>query len=218
MKTKKKMRSCGRETINNSDCRYEGSLKQTFASQTLICLLILMLCVLIKLYPGEAFQKTGECIRLIVTHNTDLKNEFDKLKVNFAEDNTMETLNPVASLVAPSNGKIVKGFGVQDAAGSGFHYGLDISTEKTENIVAANDGDVTEIAVSAEYGSYIIIRHSDEITSLYGNLNEIFPNVGDKVTGGQPIARAGGENDTFYFELRRGDTYLDPSQFIEFGE
>ena len=81
----------------------------------------------------------------------------------------------------------------------------------------ANDGTVTEIATNAEYGSFIVIRHSEEISTLYGHLNEILPNVGDKVTKSQPIARAG-ENSTFYFELRRGETYLDPAAFIAFEE
>lgn len=196
----------------------ESGLKQTFATQVLICILILMFCVLIKLYPGESFKQAKNSVALIVTHHTDFKAEFEKLKSFFLKDEALETLSPVSTLTAPSSGKIVKGFGMQDAQNSSFHYGLDITADETENIVAANDGEVTEIATNAEYGSFIIIKHSEEITTLYGNLNEILTNVGDKVTKGQPIARAGGENNSFYFELRRGDTYLDPTQFINFEE
>lgn len=218
MKPYERIPSYRRRSTSDSVYQYESGFKQTFAAQALICILILMFCVLIKLYPGESFEKAKNSVQLIITHNTDFKAEFEKLKSNFKKDESLETLNPVSGLAAPSTGKIVKGFGLQDASGSGFHYGLDISAGETENIVAANDGEVTEIATNAEYGSYIIIKHSEEITTLYGSLNEILPNVGDKVTKGQPIARAGGENSTFYFELRRGDTYLDPTQFIEFKE
>lgn len=218
MKIQERTPSYRRRTYGGLDDQYEGGLKQTFAAQVLICILILMFCVLVKLYPGENFEKAKNSVQLIVTQNTDIKAEFEKLKANFKKDESLETLNPVSGMAAPSSGKIVKGFGIQDASGSGFHYGLDLSCGETENIVAANDGEVTEIATNAEFGSYIIIRHSEEITTLYGQLNEILPNVGDKVTKGQAIARAGGENSTFYFELRRGDTYLDPTQFIEFKE
>ena len=63
-----------------------------------------------------------------------------------------------------------------------------------------------------------MVKHSDEIFTMYAHLNEILPNVKEKVEKGQAIARANGENDTIYFEVRRGDTYLDPAEFIDFGE
>lgn len=218
MKYQERTPSYRRHTPADGGFQYESGLKQAFTVQVLICILILMFCILIKLYPGDSFSLAKSSVQHIVTHNTDIKAEFEKLKSNFIKDESLETLNPVSGLTAPSSGKIIKGFGMQDASGSGFHYGVDLSAGDTENIVAANDGEVTEIATNAEYGSYIIIKHSEEITTLYGNLNEILPNVGDKVAKGQPIARAGGENDSFYFELRRGDTYLDPTQFIQFEE
>ena len=146
------------------------------------------------------------------------KEEFNKLINFFKKDASLETLNPVSQMVAPTKGKIIKGFGMQDASGSDFHYGLELSAEENENIVSANDGVVSEISKSEEYGSYIVITHSEEITTLYGNLNEIIINAGDKVEKGQAIARPSAETKSFYFELKRNDTYLDPTQFIEFEE
>lgn len=191
---------------------------QSFVTQSLICLLILIFCVLVKLYPNESLVKVKNSISLIVSQNTKVEDVMAGIKTYFQKDEALETLNPVSSLVAPSSGAIIKGFGMQDAGQSDFHYGLDIAAEKTESIVAANDGEVTEIATNAEYGSYIIIRHSEEITTLYGQLDEILTQVGEKVSQGQPIARAGGNQNFFYFELRRGDTYLNPAEFISFKE
>lgn len=192
--------------------------QKTFTTQTLICVLLLMFCGFVKVSPDTSHPEIKNAIRCILQTNTDLPAEWERLKNHFKKEETLETLNPVSGMVAPSSGSIVKGFGMQDADQSDFHYGAEISCGDQENIVAANDGTVAEIATNAEYGSFIVIRHSEEITTLYGHLNEILPNVGDKVTKSQPIARAGGENSTFYFELRRGDTYLDPAQFIAFEE
>ena len=195
-----------------------GGFRKTLATQVLICILLFMFCSFIKLSPETDFINIKSAVRSIVWTNTDPALEWQKLVAFFSKEKALETLTPVSGMTAPSSGKIVKGFGMQDAEKSDFHYGAEISCDKQENIVAANDGTVTEIATNAEYGSFIVIQHSEEISTLYGHLNEILPSVGDKVTKSQPIARAGGENSTFYFELRRGDTYLDPAQFIAFEE
>jgi len=202
----------------SDDSIYENNIKSNFRTQIFICILVFIFCVLIKFYPNENFDKIEAGINLIVSENTDLKVELQKIKSMFFKDESLDTLTPVSEMIAPSSGSIAKGFGVQDASNSGFHYGLDLYTAPSENIVAVSDGEVTEIATNNEYGSFVTIKHSEDISTLYGNLNEILININDKVSKGQPIARAGGENSTFYFELRRGDTYLDPTEFIEFGK
>ncbi len=190
----------------------------TFFKQFLLSVLLLILCVGIRFYPDDSIKNIKNAIWIIVSENTDVKAEYQKIKGLFIKDKSLDTLSPVSDLAPPSSKAVAKGFGMQDASGSNFHYGVDVFCGKNENIVASGDGKVSEIAKSEEYGSYIIISHSEEIKTLYGQLNEIIPNVGDSVKKGQAIARAGGENSTFYFELRRGDTYLDPTQFIKFSE
>ncbi|MBR4890905.1 MAG: M23 family metallopeptidase [Clostridia bacterium] len=202
----------------SDDSIYENNIKANFKAQILICILIFIFCILIKFYPNKSFDKIESGISLILSENTEIRAELKKIKSMFFKDESLDTLTPVSEMVAPSSGSVARGFGMQDASNSGFHYGLDLYTAPSENIVAVSDGEVTEIATSSEYGSFLVIKHSDEISTLYGNLNEILINVNDKVSKGQPIARAGGENSTFYFELRRGDTYLDPTEFIEFGK
>lgn len=196
----------------------QKGIRQTIVTQSLICLLALIFCILVKLYPDESFAKARNSVSLILSHNTDVEATIAHLKAYFQKDKALESLDPVSSLVAPSSGAIIKGFGMQDAGQSDFHYGLDIAATDAESIVAANDGEVTEIASSAEYGSYIIIRHSEEISTLYGHLDEILTEVGEHVSRNQPIARAGGNQDFYYFELRRGDTFLNPAEFISFKE
>ena len=193
--------------------------KSTFMQRTLLCFLLLIFCVLIKFYPDNDFELARNSINFIVNHNTDINKELEKFKALFKKDESLEVLNPVSEMISPStSGKIIKGFGMQDASGSDFHYGVELSAEKNENIVCANDGTVSEVAKNEEYGSYIVITHSEEIKTLYGQLNEIIINVGDKVEKGQAIARANTETNSFYFELKRGETYLDPTQFISFKE
>ncbi len=192
--------------------------KSTFSKRVFLCFIVFLFCAAVKFYPGENLNLIRNSISYIVSHNTDVNAEVNKFIDYLKKDASMETLDPVSAMVAPSGGKIIKGFGMQDASGSDFHYGLRLSAEKNENIVSANDGVVSEISKSEEYGSFIVITHSEEITTLYGDLNEIIINVGDKVEKGQAIARANTDTNSFYFELKRNDTYLDPTQFIDFKE
>ncbi len=191
------------------------SFGKTLKMQTITSLVLLVLCIVIRV---SGFSKGAEDVKAILTVQTDIPQVFRNIYNRFTQENALETVSPVSGMSAPSGGEIVRGFGAQDAQKSGFHYGVILSCIPPENILAASDGVVTEIATNQEYGTFIVIRHSEEITTLYGNLNEVFPDVGAKVSQGQPIGRAGGENNTFYFELKRGDTYLDPAEFISFGE
>lgn len=216
MHTQKRPSSYQRYTRDNS--LEDKKQKHTFTTQILICTLLTLFCILVKFYPDSSFDSVKNSIQLIVTHNTDFKKEFSKQIEKFKKEEEMEPLDPVSTMIPPSDGKIVQGFGMQDASSSTFHYGVDVAAEESKNIVAVNDGEVEEIAKNSEYGSYIKLSHSEEIFTLYGNLNEILVNVGDKVSKGQPIARADGGMQSFYFELRRGDSYLNPTEFIQFKE
>ncbi len=191
--------------------------KGTFSSQITICVFLLIFSIALRLSPTHSFPKVKAAIVSVLTVHTDLNEQWQKLKDRFAQEQNLDVFAPVSNMTAPSSGHVIKGFGMQDASKNSFHYGVVLSCGETENILAANDGTVTEIATNNEYGSFILIQHSEEIYTLYGGLNEILPGIGETVTAGQPIARPGTEN-SFYFELRRGDTFLNPAEYITFSE
>lgn len=194
-------------------------IKSTIKWQVTICVVLLVALSVIKLTPDDTLVKTKNAVKLILNKQTVLRDEADKIKGIFTEDEGLSSMNPVSEFVNPApEGDVVVGFGVQDATDSDFHYGVDIKLAEGQNVVAAAAGEVTEIATNEEYGSYIIITHNDEILTMYAHLNEILPDVGERVEAGKPIARANADNNTIYFEIRRGDTYLNPADFIDFGE
>ncbi len=191
--------------------------KSTFSKKITICALCLIVLSILKISPDDVFTKSKNGVFLILNHQTDIKKEALKIKDFFTKDSSLAAMNPVSEFVAPVNGAIiVKGFGVQDANTSAFHYGVDLKVSPNENICSVASGEITEIATNSEYGSYIVIKHSDEISTLYAHLNEILPNVGATVEAGQAIARANTDNNTIYFEIKKGETYLNPEEFIDF--
>lgn len=199
--------------------RYQSPAKKesTFKKQLLMCTVILITLSFLKLSPDDVFVKTKSAVSLILNENTDIKKEAKKLKDFFTTDASVSAMKPVSEFISPSKDCIiVKNFGVQDANSDTFSYGIDLKIKEGENICATASGKVTEVATNTEYGSYIIINHSDEISTLYAQLDEILTDIGSNVEAGQAIARANKENNTIYFEIKKGDTYLDPNDFIDF--
>lgn len=192
---------------------------KTLKTQILVCVVIAAVLGGVSILPEGQFTKTKNAVKLILTHNTDIAEQINKIKSTFVAEENIESVSPVAEFINPApDGTVIAGFGVQDAGKSGFHYGVDIKTMPQGNVLSAASGEVTEIATNEELGSYIIIKHSDEIFTTYAHLGEILPDVGEKVAAGKTIARVNDDNNTIYFEIRRNDTYLDPAEFIDFGE
>lgn len=190
----------------------------TIKFQVIVCSVLLVILSIIKMTSDDVLIKTKKAVSLILTEQTNLTEEFNKLKSFFSEEEGISEMNPVSDFVNPAKGsEVVKKFGVQDAQESGFNYGVDLKVEKGQNIVAVAKGEISEIATNQEYGTYILIKHSDQIFTLYAQLNEVLPNIGETVEQGQTIGRANSETNTFHFEIKRKDTYLDPAEFIDFG-
>ncbi len=195
------------------------SFLKALKTQTVISVLLVIVLGIIHITPEEKLLKTKNAVKLILTENTDVIGETNKIKSIFTKEENIDAMSPVTDFVNPApEGILSAGFGVQDAGDSGFHYGVDIKLNPDGNILSAASGEVTEIATNEELGSYIVIKHSDEIYTTYAHLGEILPDVGEKVSGGKIIARVNDADNTFYFEIRRNDTYLDPADFIDFGE
>lgn len=196
---------------------HENKYQHTFTKKIKLCAIILIFLSILKISPDDVFVKTKTAVNLILNEDTDIKKEFKKIKDFFTTDSSVSAMKPISEFIPPSqNCVIVKNFGVQDANSDSFSYGIDLKIEVGENICAVATGEITEVATSAEYGSYIIIKHSDEISTLYAHLDEILPDIGARVDAGQAIARANKENNIIYFEIKKGDTYLDPNDFIDF--
>ncbi len=183
-------------------------------TQVIVCVLIYIFCLFIHFSPADQNTVIKNSISLILNQNTNLKQTWESFLETVKKEPALETLSPVSEMIAPVSGTIQKDFGIQDAEKEKFHYGISLLVEENASVVTVSDGEITEVATSEDYGTFVCVRHSEEITTLYANLDEVLPNIGDKVTKGQPIAKVSGT--LLYFELKKGDTYLDPTEFIDF--
>ena len=63
------------------------------------------------------------------------------------------------------------------------------------------------------------MEHQGDITTLYAHCSALNVSSGQKVSMGEKIAEVGqtgvATGDHLHFELRQGDTYLDPVYYVQ---
>jgi murein DD-endopeptidase MepM/ murein hydrolase activator NlpD len=123
----------------------------------------------------------------------------------------------LASFRWPARGPVLAGFGPQP--GGLQNDGIDVAMPNGTPVKAADDGVVTYAGDELKgYGNLVLIRHSTGYVTAYAHANEILVKHGDVVKRGQVIARSGAtgtvKEPELHFEIRKGATPVDPSQFL----
>ena len=72
-----------------------------------------------------------------------------------------------------------------------FHYGTDLAADMDSGIYAAADGTVEISGEHKSYGNYLVIRHSDRLSTLYAHCSRLLVEAGEKVKAGEKIALVG---------------------------
>jgi stage IV sporulation protein FA len=113
----------------------------------------------------------------------------------------------------PVIGKIKESF---EANGEG----VIIETDKDAKVEALSGGIVIFAGVKEHIGKTVVIQHSDESESWYGQLDAIEVNLYDPVTKGEEIGEVATTADaakgTFYLAIKKNDAFIDPNQVISF--
>lgn len=126
------------------------------------------------------------------------------------------------SFIKPINGIVSSEFGQRDVDNpmvSKNHTGIDIAANTGTNIIAAMSGTVTVSSTIGDYGYHIEIQNQD-VKTLYAHCSKLLVNCGDTVEQGQIIAQVGSTGKStgphLHFEIKRGDTYINPRNILEF--
>ncbi len=207
-----------------------GTYKKTRLWQSIFCLAVFIFCLCVKVMPNPSLLPVKRSIGLIVEHSTDfraLPQKFvDLLRSLSAEDAPPSgTADILTTMLNPVTAPVTSPFGLRDDPVDGeeaFHYGIDLGAPAGEKIKCAAAGVAEEVGTSPEYGNYALIRHSDTVYTLYAHCERVLPVAGDTVTAGQVIATVGDTGRVtaphLHFEIRDGETWLDPARFLDFGQ
>jgi len=95
------------------------------------------------------------------------------------------------------------------------HKGIDIAADSGEQVHAIADAEVIYAGDGLRgYGNVVILRHDQQMTSLYAHNSELKVYQGEHVTQGTLISLLGNTGHStgphVHFEIREGDTAVNP--------
>ncbi|MCL2758595.1 MAG: M23 family metallopeptidase [Treponema sp.] len=114
--------------------------------------------------------------------------------------------------------RITSRYGIREDPFTGhisMHQGIDLAAPEGTEVFAVADGTVTATGFDPVYGNYVIIRHTNNWTSLYGHLQKIETVLRSDVKSGNLIGRVGSTGQStgphLHFELRQDGRAFDPA-------
>lgn len=141
-------------------------------------------------------------------------------------DDTTPKAAPVKAVAAPDLGKTetkatgarmafpVKGDIIRDYA-KGRNDGIDIAAAPGTEIKAADDGVVAAITEDSNGIPIIVVKHSNNILTVYSNVDGLSVAKGDTVKRGQKLAEIRRKGTAaLHFEVRDGFDSVDPMTYL----
>ncbi len=99
-----------------------------------------------------------------------------------------------------------------------FRRGIEIGAREGDTVRAISDGQVAFADWYKGYGKLLIVEHATGFYSLYGNLEQITPARGDRVSKGQAVGLVGEtgslKGPKLYFEIRYKGEAQDPLAWL----
>lgn len=114
------------------------------------------------------------------------------------------------------------GYGSTDEGKRDPHHGVDFNAANGAPVLAAADGTVVFAGIEKErihslredfYGNFVVIRHANDLYTLYAHFSQILVETGQEVKAGEIIGAVGdtgaANGPHLHFEVRRGENGED---------
>lgn len=112
-------------------------------------------------------------------------------------------------LAMPVSGSIIRGFG------TGGNEGIDIAAAAGTSVVAAADGTVAAVTKDTDQVPILVLRHADNLLTVYAGIDGVTLAKGATVKRGQKIAVVRRADPAFlHFEVRKGVDAVDPTDYL----
>lgn len=115
-----------------------------------------------------------------------------------------------AKFAMPVAGKIIRGYVKKK------NDGIDIAAAAGTAVKAAADGTVAAVTKDTEGTPIVVIRHADNILTVYAGVDGVKLAKGAAVKRGQTIATVRAGDPSFvHFEVRKGVDSVDPMPYLQ---
>ena len=120
------------------------------------------------------------------------------------------TAASASKMTMPVAGSIIRGYL------KGKNEGIDIAATAGAPVLAADAGTVAAITTDTTGTPIVVIKHANNILTVYAGVDGLKVAKGDTVTRGQTIAVVKAGNPAFlHFEVRQGVESTDPMGFLQ---
>ena len=150
--------------------------------------------------------------------NISISEKEKELRNEVAKDNKYNVFDKAESkvsyvLFAPVSGKITKSYNVTNK-----NLGVNIAVAKGTPVKSIAPGTIIFSEWTPSSGFVVIIRHQDEILSVYKNLSSTTKTTGNTVKSSEVIAISGDNvsQNNIHFQLWKNGIPINPIQYINF--
>lgn len=136
--------------------------------------------------------------------------------------NTDNVVTPQATGISkmrwPVRGRLLSQFGQKK--GTATNRGIDIAVPEGSSVKAAENGIVIYASDGLkELGNVVMIRHENNIITIYGCNSKLVVSKGQRIRRGDEIAKSGVSGNVktprVYFEVRKNSLPVDPTKYLE---
>jgi murein DD-endopeptidase MepM/ murein hydrolase activator NlpD len=125
---------------------------------------------------------------------------------NLGEEQT-ETAD--AQLSMPAQGPVIRAYS------PGRNEGIDIGAPAGSAVRAAEAGTVAAVTTNTEGVNIVVIKHANDLLTVYTHLDSLSVAKDDTVSRGEQIGLVRAGDPAFlHFEVRRGMESQDPTDFL----
>ena len=129
-------------------------------------------------------------------------------KLNLSKNQTTQV--GTARMVFPVKGRVIREYT------KGKNDGIDMSGSAGGPVMAAASGKVAAITADADQIPIMVIKHTDNVLTVYANVHNIRVAKGDSVSRGQQIAELSRSAPvSMHFEIRKGFNSVDPMGYLQ---
>ena len=156
---------------------------------------------------------------LIIPVNLPLRYDSDQQMEPATEEPEPEVITiapqPVLAedpFTVPIDGKVVSEY-----SGPNGNEGIDISANPGSSVYAISDGTVTLVSLMKDDVFVILVRHVNDVYSVYQNVTAATVDKGDRVSKGDKIGELATNADNLHLEIREGTQSVDPRKYLPKG-
>ena len=114
-------------------------------------------------------------------------------------------------LLVPVDGQVVRPY----SGSAGGNHGIDFGVPAGTPVRASDDGSVVLVSPSDTHSTIVLIRHDDNLYTVYSRITGVTLKKGDRVSRGQIFGQVvEGSPSLFHFQVRQGTESVDPAPFL----